>query len=102
SAAPVNAARPAEAAADARDKADGVFYTPVASGTALPAGHGVIDVSAPSDAVVLVDGKERARGSAKVPAEPGSHDVRVRRDAAAERAFTIDVRTSRIAHVRYE
>ncbi|MBX3217981.1 MAG: response regulator [Labilithrix sp.] len=88
--------------AAAGDKTGEVFYTPVASGTALPTGHGVIDVSAPADAIVLVDGKERARGSAKVPAEPGSHDVRVRRDAAAERAFTIDVRTSRIAHVRFE
>ncbi|MBX3225047.1 MAG: response regulator [Labilithrix sp.] len=93
---------PARTAAADQDKADEVFYTPVASETPLPAGHGVIDVSAPSDAVVLVDGKERARGSTKVPAAPGNHDVRVRRDTAAERAFTIDVRTSRIAHVRFE
>ncbi len=95
-------AKPAKTAAAEQDKADKVFYTPVAAETALPAGHGVIDVSAPEGAVVLVDGKERARGSTKVPAPPGNHDVRVRNDGSAERAYTIDVRTSRVAHVKYE
>ena len=94
---------PAKTAASEQDKADKVFYTPVvAAETSLPAGHGVIDVSAPAGAVVLVDGKEHARGSTKVQAAPGNHDVRVRHDSAGERAYTINVRTSRVAHVRFE
>jgi len=94
---------PASAArAGLQDKADQVFYTPVAPETSLPDGHGVIDVAAPEGAVVLVDGKERARGPAKVPAPSGNHDVRVRQTNANERAYTIDVRTSRIAHVKFE
>ena len=95
-------APPARTRAAEQDKADQVFYTPVAPETALPDGHGVIDVAAPEGAVVLVDGKERARGSTKVPAPAGSHDVRVRHADTDERAYTIDVRTSRIAHVKFE
>ncbi|OJY15950.1 MAG: hypothetical protein BGO98_25195 [Myxococcales bacterium 68-20] len=93
---------PAKTAAS-EDTTDKVFYTPVVTTeTSLPAGHGVIDVSAPAGAVVLVDGKEHARGSTKVEASPGDHDVRVRHDSAGERAYTINVRTSRVAHVRFE
>ncbi len=96
--------KPATSMAVEQDKADKVFYTPVAPETSLPDGHGVIDVSAPEGAVVLVDGKERARGSAKVDAPSGNHDVRVRppHASANERAYTIDVRTSRVAHVKFE
>lgn len=85
----------------AQDKTDKVYYTPVAAETALPAGHGVLDVIAPSDAVVLVDGKERSRGSATLPVTSGNHDVRVRRTPAEERGCTIDVHSSRVAHVKF-
>jgi DNA-binding response OmpR family regulator len=93
---------PPAATAATQDKADQVYYTPIVSETpeALP-GQGVIEVSAPEGAVVIVDGKERARGSTKVPASPGSHDVRVRRTAADERGCTIDVHGSRVAHVKF-
>jgi hypothetical protein len=92
---------PASSAAAPQEKSSDVYYTPVPTPTALPTGHGVIDVSAPEGALVLVDGTERARGSVKVHAPPGNHDVRVRRKDADERGCTIDVRTSRVAHVRF-
>jgi hypothetical protein len=85
----------------AEDKADEVYYTPVAPEATIPAGHGVLDVSAPEGAVVLVDGKERARGSATLPMSSGNHDVRVKRPSADESGCTIDVRTSRVAHVKF-
>jgi DNA-binding response OmpR family regulator len=102
--APESPLPPAATAAKAvdQDRADQVFYTPVTTEAALPAGHGVIEVSAPEGAVVLVDGKERARGSIKVPAAAGNHDVRVQKPSAGEQAYTIDVRTSRVAHVKFE
>jgi DNA-binding response OmpR family regulator len=97
----------------AQDKRDEVYYTPVASETSLPAGHGVLDVSAPEGTVVLVDGKERARGSAKLPMASGNHEIRVKRPASPtaspvatsasheEDGCTIDVRSSRVAHVKF-
>jgi DNA-binding response OmpR family regulator len=76
-----------------------VYYTPI---TPEVTGQGVIEVSAPADAIVVVDGTERARGSAKVPMPSGQHDVRVRKAATSEeRGCTIDVHTSRVAHVRF-
>ncbi|HVJ94891.1 MAG TPA: hypothetical protein VM580_34150, partial [Labilithrix sp.] len=91
---------PASTTPTAEQKSPGsIYYSPAA--TALPDGHGLIEVSAPSDAVVLVDGKERARGSAKVPVSAGNHDIRVRRASADERGCTIDVHTSRVAHVTF-
>lgn len=93
---------PAKTASTEGHNAEHVFYTSIAPETPLPADHGVIDVSAPEGAIVLVDGKERARGPAKLPASSGSHDVRVRPTTSAEQAYTIDVRTSRIAHIRFE
>lgn len=83
------------------EKADGIFYTPVAAEASLPTGHGLVDVSAPEGSVVLLDGTERARGSAKLRVSVGSHDVRVRRPSADERGCTIDVRTSHVTHVRF-
>jgi DNA-binding response OmpR family regulator len=84
----------------AANEANVVSYTSVADGAVAP-GQGVIEVSASVDAVVLVDGKERARGPAKVQAAPGSHDVRVRASSSEERGCTIDVHRSRAAHVRF-
>lgn len=84
----------------AQDKADEVYYTPIVTDT-TPAGHGQIDVSAPADAVVLVDGAERARGSTNVTIPSGNHNVRVRKSSSEERGCTIDVHASRIAHVKF-
>jgi DNA-binding response OmpR family regulator len=92
---------PGDAVRAAQDKADEVYYTPVSMEASLPADHGVLDVSAPEGSVVLVDGKERGRGSATLPMASGNHDVRVKRASAEDRECTIDVRTSRVAHVRF-
>jgi CheY-like chemotaxis protein len=84
------------------DKADEVYYTPLAPESVEAAtGQGVIEVSAPEGAIVLVDGKPLARGATKVPASPGNHDVRVRKSTSDERGCTIDVHNSRVAHVRF-
>jgi CheY-like chemotaxis protein len=80
--------------------AEEVIYTPITDESELAAGKGAIDVTAPSDAVVLVDGKEQARGTTYIQASPGNHDVRIRRQDAEERGCTIDVRSSRTAHVK--
>jgi DNA-binding NarL/FixJ family response regulator len=80
--------------------AEEVTYTPITDESELSAGKGAIDVMAPADAVVLVDGKEQARGSTRIQASPGNHDVRIRRQDAEERGCTIDVRSSRTAHVK--
>jgi len=76
-----------------------VAYT--AAEADVPAGQGVLDVSAPADAVVVVDGKERARGSATLPIARGNHDVRVKTPTADERGCTVDVRERRVAHVKF-
>jgi DNA-binding response OmpR family regulator len=76
-----------------------VYYTPI---TPEVTGQGAIDVSAPADAIVVVDGTERSRGSTKVPMPTGKHDVRIRKASTAEeRGCTIDVHTSRVAHVKF-
>jgi CheY-like chemotaxis protein len=79
-----------------QDKADQIFYT---KSETAPAGHGVIDVAAPQDAVVVVDGKERPKGL--VTAKAGNHEVKIRKSSSEERGCTIDVRQSRIAHVKF-
>ena len=66
----------------------------------VPAGHGVLEVAAPPDAVVMVDGKERARGHAKFPMTTGAHDVRVR-TSSDERGCGVDVRASRVVRVKF-
>lgn len=85
----------------ANDKADEVFYTPVATEAAVPVGHGVIDVSAPDGTVVVVDGKERSRGPLTMPISSGNHEVRVKKPSSDERGCTIDVHSSRVAHVKF-
>ncbi len=80
--------------------AEEIVYTPITDATELAAGQGAIAVSAPSDAVVVVDGKEQTQGSTRIPASPGSHDVRIRRRDTEERGCTIDVRSSRTAHIK--
>jgi hypothetical protein len=41
-----------------------ITYTNIANGAEIPSGRGVLDVSAPGDAIVLVDGIDRGRGAA--------------------------------------
>lgn len=77
---------------------DEVTYTNAATEAALPSGQGVLDVSAPGDAVVLVDGAERGRGAATLPLWAGSHDVRVS-GTSGDRGKTVEVRAGRVTHV---
>ncbi len=78
-------------------------YTPAANEAQLPAGHGVLEVAAPADAVVVVDGTERSRGAAKLPLASGAHDVRVRPQGgmADERGCTVDVRERRLTRAKF-
>lgn len=66
----------------------------------VPPGHGVLEVAAPPEAVVVVDGKERARGPAKLPITTGSHEVRVK-TTNDERGCGVDVRESRVVRVKF-
>ncbi|MBX3186154.1 MAG: response regulator [Labilithrix sp.] len=77
-----------------------VTYTDVAQGADLPAGQGVLDVSGPGDAVILVDGAERGRGGVTLPLWGGSHDVRIS-GVAGEHAKAVEVRPGRVAHVKF-
>ena len=78
---------------------EGVNYTTVTT-TDIPAGHGILEISAPGDAVVLVDGTDRGRGRVTLPLFAGKHDVRVR-GAAGDTAKLVDVRAARMAHVKF-
>ncbi len=84
-------------------KIEEAAYTPAANEAQLPAGHGVLEVAAPADAVVVVDGTERARGAAKLPLASGAHDVRVRPQGstADERGCTVDVRERRLTRAKF-
>ncbi len=74
-------------------------------------GVGVIDVTAPEGAVVLVDGTERAKGSTSLQLAAGHHDVRIKKTpaspaspgspASSDRGCDIDVHASRVAHVKF-
>ena len=66
----------------------------------LTAGHGLLEISAPGDAVILVDGTERGRGGATLPLWAGVHDVRLS-GAQGEPHRAVEVRASQIAHVRF-
>lgn len=83
-------------------KIEEAAYTPAAN-EQLPAGHGVLEVAAPADAVVVVDGTERSRGAAKLPLASGAHDVRVRPQGstADERGCTVDVRERRLTRAKF-
>lgn len=98
--------KPAPKAADKSDKSEDakkadakVWYSALAAETDAPGGQGLLEVSA-SEGVIVVDGKARARGLVRLPLTHGAHDVRVRANGT-ERGATVDVRESRVAHVRF-
>lgn len=77
---------------------DDVAYTTQES--ELTAGHGLLEISAPGDAVILVDGTERGRGGATLPLWAGVHDVRISGvDGEPHRA--VEVRAAQIAHIKF-
>jgi DNA-binding response OmpR family regulator len=64
-------------------------------------GQGVLDVSAPAESTVVVDGSERGHGTAKMPLSAGTHDVRIKRDTAGDDTCTVEVRAGRVARVKF-
>jgi len=78
---------------------EGVSYTTVTAAD-VPTGHGILEISGPSDAVILVDGTDRGRGRVTLPLFAGKHDIRVR-GSAGDTAKLVEVRQARMAHVRF-
>jgi len=78
---------------------EGVSYTAITA-TNVPAGQGVLEISGPGDAVILVDGTDRGRGGVTLPLFAGKHDVRIS-GAAGDTAKLVDVRPARMAHVKF-
>ncbi|MDB4942309.1 MAG: putative response regulator [Labilithrix sp.] len=78
---------------------EGVTYTAVAA-AGLPAGQGMLEISVPNGAVILVDGTDRGRGGVTLPLFAGKHDVRVD-GTSNDLAKLVEVRPSLVAHVKF-
>lgn len=99
----VEVAPPAPPAVTAAAKSAGneeITYTNVPSETDVSTGQGLLEVSAPGDAVILVDGIERGRGGATLSLWAGSHDVRIS-GAGGDHSRVADVRAGRVAHLKF-
>jgi hypothetical protein len=72
----------------------------VPSETDVSTGQGLLEISGPGDAVILVDGSERGRGGATLPLWSGPHDVRIS-GAEGEQGRSVEVKAGRVAHVRF-
>jgi hypothetical protein len=79
---------------------DEVTYTSPAVDSDVANGHGLLEISAPGDAVILVDGTERGRGGATLPLWAGLHDVRIS-GAQGEPHRAVEVRAAKIAHIKF-
>ena len=79
---------------------EGVTYTTVIATADVPAGQGVLEISAPGGAVILVDGTDRGRGGVTLPLFAGKHDVRMS-GAAGDTAKLVEVRPAKVAHVKF-
>jgi hypothetical protein len=77
-----------------------VTYTTPAVDSDVATGHGLLEISAPGDAIILVDGTERGRGGATLPLWVGVHDVRIS-GAQGEPHRAVEVRAARIAHIKF-
>ena len=66
----------------------------------VAAGHGLLEISAPGDAVILVDGTERGRGGATLPLWHGVHDVRIS-GVEGEQQRVVEVRAGHVAHIKF-
>ncbi|CAN5788353.1 hypothetical protein BH11MYX4_BH11MYX4_17150 [soil metagenome] len=95
----VETAPPAPVAVVIPGDPEGVSYTTVTAAN-VPAGQGVLEISGPGDAIILVDGTDRGRGGVTLPLFAGKHDVRIS-GAAGDTAKLVDVRPARVAHVRF-
>jgi|GEM_PF-5870619 len=78
--------------------AEDVTYTHAPTETEIATGQGLLEVSAPDDSVIVIDGEERGRGGVTVALWGGAHEVRVS-DAKKDRAHVVDVRAGQVAHV---
>ena len=79
---------------------EGVTYSSVVATADVPAGQGVVEISAPGDATILVDGTDRGRGGVTLPLFAGKHDVRIS-GAAGDTAKLVEVRPAKVAHVKF-
>lgn len=79
--------------------ASNVEYTEMTDGN-VGTNQGALDVSAPGDAVILVDGTERGRGRATITIFTGNHDVRVQ-STGGDDGRQVDVRAGKVAHVKF-
>jgi DNA-binding response OmpR family regulator len=81
-------------------KNDATRYTTTAVEDDVAAGHGLLEISAPGDAVILVDGTERGRGGATLPLWHGVHEVRIS-GVEGEQQRVVDVRAGSVAHIKF-
>jgi CheY-like chemotaxis protein len=86
--------------ASAASSSDEITYSNAPSELDVATGQGLLEVSAPGDAVILVDGVERGRGGATLSLWAGAHDVRVH-GAEGEHGRAAEVRAGRVAHLRF-
>lgn len=81
-------------------KNDVTTYTSTVAEDDVAAGHGLLEVSAPGDAVILVDGTERGRGGATLPLWHGVHEVRIS-GVEGEQQRVVEVRAGNVAHIKF-
>jgi DNA-binding response OmpR family regulator len=91
---------PAQTAPVAASNADNVTYTNVPTAAEVATGQGLLEIAAPGDSVILVDGVERGRGGATLPLWAGTHDVRIT-GAEGDQIKAVDVRSGRVARVKF-
>lgn len=77
-----------------------ITYTNAPSETEVATGQGLLEISAPNGAVILVDGIERGRGGATLSLWAGSHDVRIS-GPDGDRGRAAEVRAGRVAHLKF-
>jgi DNA-binding response OmpR family regulator len=68
--------------------------------TSLAPGQGMLEVTAPSEATVVIDGTDRGHGAATVTLPSGSHDVRIK-SLAGEDGRTVEIRATKLLRVKF-
>ncbi|MBS2013255.1 MAG: response regulator [Deltaproteobacteria bacterium] len=93
-------APPAETATSQAAPLEDVTYTNGPGAANASTTQGSIEISAPGDSVVLVDGAERGRGTATVTMPAGRHEVRIS-GPAGESSKSVEIRAGKVAHVKF-
>jgi DNA-binding response OmpR family regulator len=91
---------PAQTAPAANGREEVTYTTPATTDGDVAIGHGLLEISAPGDSVILVDGTERGRGGATLPLWAGLHDVRIS-GGAGDQHRAVEVRSARVAHIKF-